>query len=223
MCIRDRRHGDRLRGEPALAPQAVAVAPVGDLRPAHEHAVLAGVHASRAAFGAVFAVACREAGGLASAAGRLAVLDELDPERGTPAGRARARELGPYFGFVGAPLVAADPRRRELALTTAEQVAACPWQAFLQRLLHLEPSPDALAALPGVDRATVGTAVHRVLERIAREAAPGAAATLVEALAAPPAAVVWPGTEALRAIVRAGERLGEQTLGQRAALDLSEA
>ncbi|HQT93864.1 MAG TPA: PD-(D/E)XK nuclease family protein [Thermoanaerobaculaceae bacterium] len=188
--------------EPVLAPPAVAVTPVGDLRPAHEHAVLAGMHASRAAFAAAFAVACREAGGLASAAGRLAVLDELDPERGTPAGRARARELGPYFGFVGAPLAAADPRRRELALTTAEQVAACPWQAFLQRLLHLEPSPDALAPPPGMDRATVGTAVHRVLERIVREAAPGPPATLAEALAASPVAVVWPGTEALRAIVR---------------------
>ncbi len=187
--------------EPALAPPAVAVAPVGDLRPAHEHAVLAGVHASRAAFGAVFAVACREAG-LASAAGRVAVLDELDPERGTPAGRARARELGPYFGFVGAPLAAADPRRRELALTTAENVAACPWQAFLRRLLHLEPSPDALAAAPGVDRAAVGTAVHRALERIVRDAASGLPATLVEALAATPVAVPWPDAEALGATLR---------------------
>ncbi len=130
------------------------------------------------------------------------MLDELDPERDTPAGRARARGLGPYFGFVGPPLAAADPRRRELALTTAENVAACPWQAFLRRLLHLEPSPDALAAVPGVDRAAVGTAVHRVLERIVREAAPGAPATLAEALAGPPVAVAWPGTEPLRAIVR---------------------
>jgi RecB family exonuclease len=186
--------------EPALAPPAVAVTPAGDLRPAHEHAVLAGAHASRAAFGAVFAVACREAG-LASAAGRVAVLDELDPERGTPAGRARARELGPYFGFAGAPLAAADPRRRELALTTAENVAACPWQAFLRRLLHLEPSPDALAAAPGVDRAALGTAVHRALERIVRDAAPGLPATLVEALAAAPVAVAWPDAEALGTIL----------------------
>ena len=96
-------------GEPALAPPAIAVEPVGDLRPAHEHAVLAGVHAPRAAFAAAFAVACREAGDPASAAGRLAVLDELDPERGTPAGRARARELGPYFGFVGPPLGGGRP------------------------------------------------------------------------------------------------------------------
>ena len=188
--------------EPALAPPALAVDPAGDLRPAHEHAVLAGAYATRAEFAAAFAVACRETGDPASAAGRLAVLDELDPERGTPAGRARARELGPYFGFVGPVRAAADPRRRGLALTTAEKVAACPWQAFLQRLLHLEPSPDALAAAPGVDRATAGTAVHRVLERIVRTAAPAAPVTLAEALAAPPVAVPWPGPGALGAIVR---------------------
>ena len=188
--------------ETALAPPAIAVEPVGDLRPAHEHAVLAGVHAPRAVFAATFEVACREAGGHAEAASRLAVLDELDPERGTPAGRARALELGPYFGFVGPPLAAEDPRRRGLALTTAEQLAACPWQAFLQRLLHLEPSPDALAAMPGVDRATVGTAVHRVLEAIVRAAAPNVPATLADALAAAPAAVAWPEAEALQAIVR---------------------
>ncbi|MDD5564022.1 MAG: PD-(D/E)XK nuclease family protein [Thermoanaerobaculaceae bacterium] len=187
--------------EPALAPPAIADEPAGDLRPAHEHAALAGAHASRAAFAAAFTIACGEAGAAAAAPGRLAVLDELDPERDTPAGRARALGLGPYFGFVGPPLAAADPRRRELALTTAENVAACPWQAFLRRLLHLEPSPDALAAVPGVDRAAVGTAVHRALERIVREAAPGGSATLAEALVAAPVAVEWPEAEALRAIL----------------------
>ncbi len=188
-------------GEPRVAPPAIAVEPGGDLRPAHEHAVLAGVHAPRAAFAEAFALACGEAGDETLSAGRLAVLDELDPERGTAAGRARARELGPYFGFVGPALAAADPRRRGLAVTTAEQAAACPWQAFLRRLLHLEPSPDALAAPPGVEGAVVGTAVHRVLEGIVRAAIPAAPETLAEALAAPGAAVAWPDDGALQALV----------------------
>ena len=189
-------------GDPAVAPPAIAVEPVGDLRPAHEHAVLAGVHAPRAVFAATFTLACREAGAAAASRGRLAVLDELDPP-GTPAGRARAHELGPYFGFVGPVLAAADPRRRGLAVTAAEQAAACPWQVFLRRLLHLEPSPDALAAPPGLDRATVGTAVHRVLEAIVRAAIPGAPGTLAGALVGPAAAVAWPEAASLRAL--AGE------------------
>ncbi len=189
-------------GEPPAAPPAIAVQPIGDLRPAHEHALLAGVYAPRAVFAETFALACREAGAGAAARGRLAVLDELDP-RGTPAGRARARELGPYFGFVGPVLTAADPRRRGLAVTAAEQAAACPWQAFLRRLLQLETSPDALAPPPGLDRAIVGTAVHRVLEAIVRAAIPGAPESLAAALAGPPAAVAWPEPAALQAL--AGE------------------
>ena len=201
-------------GEVPLVGEALALEAPATPRPALESAILAGLHGSREEFARVLEVACAEAWGAgatpspaALAAGRLAVLEEIDPDRRTAAGRARAATLGPYFGFLGPPSVAADPRRRDPAVTTAEDMARCPWQAFLRSLLRVEPPPDALAALPGVDPPLLGRAVHRVLERIVRDAAPGVAARLEEALAASPVAVAWPEPERLAAIL--GEVCGE--------------
>lgn len=114
------------------------------------------------------------------AAARRAILDELDPEPGHEAGRATRRRLGPYFGFVG-PLAddpendpsidredAGDPRLRPPAITVLEQLASCPWQTFVQRLLAVAPPTDPLAGLPALDARLVGSLVHAVLERIAR-------------------------------------------------------
>lgn len=177
----------------------------GELRPAHEHAVLAGLHGSRAAFGGVLEVALADLAGEGSgavAAARLAVLEELDPDRRTTEGRRRAALVGPYLGFVGSPRERADPRRGDLAVTTAEGVAACPWQVFLRRILRLEPSPDPVAAPPGVDALLLGDAVHRALEAIVSAAGPGLARDVAGALEARPVPVPWPAPEEFDRVVR---------------------
>jgi len=204
-------------GGATSAPPAIDPARADEIRPAHEVAVLAGLAGSRREFGAALALACREQGASgadALAAARVAVLEELDPDRRSAEGRERAARLGPYFGFVGAVRSAADPRRAPLAVTTAEDLARCPWQTFLRRVLRLEASPDPLADAPGVDAQLVGLAVHAVLERVVREASGRRPATLAEALAAGPAAVAWPDAHALERLTReaCGEVLREAGL-----------
>src|SRR6185295_16568343 len=44
------------------------------------------------------------------------------------------------------------------------------WQVFLGRLLRLEPTPDPVGALPGIDPLLLGNTVHAVLEAIVRSA-----------------------------------------------------
>jgi hypothetical protein len=161
-------------------------------RPPDEHAILAGLHAPRGHFGRVlpYAVAAGRAllpGALREsldpkllAAARLAVLDEIDPDRRTPEGRATRQRLGPWFGFVGdlasvsagASGTDADPRHGDLWVTHLEGMAACPWQTFLTRVLRLEPTPDPLEALPGVDALLLGNLVHAVLEAVVLAVAP---------------------------------------------------
>ena len=176
---------ERLRGRiaPAPAPPLYALPASGPLpgpRPADEHAILAGLHAPRRWFGRVLPLALAEVraglpfGGPSApelAAARLAVLDELDPDLRTPEGRATRTRLGPYFGFIGRldpESGQLDPRERPLYVTHLEDLAACPWQLFLRRLLRVEPTPDPLGALPGIDPPLLGNVVHAALERIAR-------------------------------------------------------
>lgn len=173
----------RSRIAPAQAPPLYALPASGPLpgpRPADEHAILAGLHAPRRWFGRVLPLALAEVraglppGGPASpqlAAARLAVLDELDPDLRTPEGRATRSRLGPYFGFIGRLEPESgqlDPRTRPLYVTHLEDLAACPWQLFLRRLLRVEPTPDPLGALPGIDPPLLGNVVHAALDRIAR-------------------------------------------------------
>lgn len=221
----------RLHPEPGRAPSLYAY-PAGlaekdeiAVRPAFEQAVLAALYAPRRRFGAVLPYALEEGRAdlaeledslaplSAVAAARLAVLEELDPDRRVPEGRATAAGLGPYYGFVGSLAAAlpseADPRRKDLYVTALEGIAACPWQLFLGRLLQLEPTPDPLEALPGADPLLLGNLVHAALERIVREAAPelwpegsasGTAATqagLKERLEREPVLVPWPAAEDL--------------------------
>jgi hypothetical protein len=104
------------------------------------------------------------------AASLLAVLDELDPDLRTSEGRAVRARLGPYLGFIGRSHSGdgrVDPRDRPLYVTHLEDLAACPWQLFLRRLLRVEPTPDPLGALPGIDPPLLGNVVHAALERIA--------------------------------------------------------
>ncbi|MFY9823781.1 MAG: PD-(D/E)XK nuclease family protein, partial [Thermoanaerobaculia bacterium] len=189
--------------------------PLPGPRTAAEHAVMAGLHAPRRWWGRVLPLALEEAretpGMEALAASRLAVLEELDPDLRTPEGRAVRSRPGPYFGFIGAVDFTSeeiDPRRRALFVTLLENLAACPWQAFLGRLLRLEPTPDPVGALPGIDPLILGNTVHAVLERIVRSFgglpgdADGAAGDRL------PVAVEWPGDDVLgRFLLQEAERL----------------
>jgi hypothetical protein len=190
--------------EPPLVGAVLTPVP-DEPRPAHEHAMIAALHGPRAGFGRALEAALSEADGgdgRTLAAARVAVLDEIDPDRRTADGRRRAAVLGPYFGFVGVPREGADPRRGEVAVTTVESVAACPWQTFLRRVLRLEPSPDALATAPGVDPLLLGEGVHRTLEAIVAAAGPGLPRDVEGALGARPAAVPWPGPAELDRVLR---------------------
>jgi hypothetical protein len=190
--------------EPPLAGVVLAPQP-GELKTPGEHAVLTGLHGTRGQFGRVLEVACAEGAGeegRARAAARLAVLEELDPDRRSSEGRARAAAVGPYFGFLGAPRERADPRRGAPAVTTVENVAACPWQAFLRRVLRLEPPPDPLAAAPGVDALLLGQGVHRALEAVVRVGGGELPRSVSGALSARPVAVAWPAAADLERVLR---------------------
>ncbi len=113
----------------------------------------------------------------AACAARLAILAEQDPAPGTIAG------AGPYLGLVGPLSGAGDPRRAALYVTTLEDLARCPWRAFLVDLLRLTAAPDPRAALPAIDPPLVGEVVHRCLELLVAPAGrvrPGGATQEVE-------------------------------------------
>jgi hypothetical protein len=177
-------------------------------RTAAEHALIAGVHASRGAYGRLLPVAVDEAqseldadtmarGERELAAARLAVLAELEawgPARHT---------LGPYFGYTGVPVEPADPRLAPLYVTALEATARCPWRAFLAGLLRIEPEVDALAALPS--RASLarllGSVVHACLERIVARPLPQPRED-ENPLERAPVDVAWPEPETVEAIAR---------------------
>jgi hypothetical protein len=174
-------------------------------RPAHERALLAGLHADAAAFAALLPVAIEEARRelgappvdvAALAAGRLAVLRELD----APAHRGAA--LSPYFGFVGGIREGADPRRGPIAVTTLEKLFRCPWQTYLAQLLRIEAPPDADGELPVADGRAVGSLVHRVIERVAGGALGASEASLEEIAKSPGVVLAWPPADELETIAR---------------------
>jgi hypothetical protein len=172
-------------------------------RPAQEQALLAGLHGTRRQFGELLPLAIEEAwlgadgapDAKALAAARLGVLAEVD------AAAEERRGLGPYFGFVGPTREAADPRREPLYVTTAERVAACPWQAFVGRLLRLEAPPDALDALPAAEPRLVGSLVHAALEEVVGRALGRRGGRLEEAVGYEPAAIPWPDEAVLEALL----------------------
>lgn len=185
--------------DPPLVPPVLSPRRSGPA-PAHELAVRAGLAGAASAHRGLLAAAwgeTRHALGLGSeapeptalAAARAAVLGELDPS-----GPGR-RALGPYFGFLGSLPLEDDPP----AVTRLEALARCPWQAFLERVLRLEPLPDARVELPSLDARAIGNALHRVLERIVAEAgAPIGGALEPDA---PTFTVPWPAPPALEAFI----------------------
>ncbi len=99
-----------------------------------------------------------EAGPREAAAARLRVLGLL-VERPDPARPRRAAI--PWFGFV----VPGDPPGTGESpwVTFLEQLARCPWRAFLERVLRLAPPPDPSGLPPASDPRLVGSVVHRAL------------------------------------------------------------
>jgi RecB family exonuclease len=199
-----------LRGlEPELAPPVVstragtaAAAP----RPAHEHALRAALSGARAAFERVLSLAIEEAQGSAPdacdasalAAARLAVLGELDPRD------ALSDAAGPYLGFVGAAPAQGDPRCGPVFVTTLENVARCPWRAFVTRLLRVEPAPDALGNLASASEAlAIGTVVHAALEEIGKRALKGVEGNSGALAERPGAAAAWPPDAEVERILEA--------------------
>jgi len=192
-----------LAAEPAADPARPAVP-----RPAAEHLLQGGLrdrHASLAGLRALAvgevraalredpvladpAAAVLDAGALARH--QLAALRELDAP--PPAPGAPPPPLGPWLGRVGRAPAPADGAEPELFVTRLEDLARCPWQAFLRRDLGLEPVPDALAVLPAPGPLLLGKVAHAVLERVVQAALPAPRETLAEALAQGPVRVPWP-------------------------------
>jgi RecB family exonuclease len=184
-----------------------------ELRPAVESAVLVALHGTHRELASVMPMALTESESVwgeetegsppeSLAAARLRILAELDPQRGSKEGEQVYDSLGPFFGFVGPPRVTADPRRTgDLYVTTLEKLVRCPWQAFLERVLRLEPLPDPLAALPAIDSRYVGSLVHKVAERIVRWKLPSSRPSLEQLDRQIAEKVSWPDEEMLRRVV----------------------
>ncbi len=130
------------------------------------------------------------------ATARLRILDEIAPDLRSEEGRARAASLGPYLGFLGPSDRGGDPGRDPRLgapwVTHFENLAACPWQTFLRKVLRLEPTPDPLQALPGADPLLLGSVVHQVLERVARDSGAPVKEPLSDALRESPVQLAWP-------------------------------
>jgi len=210
--------------------------PLPGPRTAAEHAVMAGLHAPRRWWGRVMKMAIQESRAeLAAlrardqarqaaplpifdlsperlATGRLAVVEEMDPDLRLPDGRTVRARLGPYFGFIGKIPSGGEgePRLRDLYVTQLENLAACPWQLFLLRLLRIEPTPDPLGALPGVTPLLLGNVVHGALDKIARP--PGRETGRGGLRKLDPLAVAWPEDREVERLLfeEANRLLGEE-------------
>jgi len=133
----------------------------------------------------------------ALAAARLATVAELDRSFGAP-------DLGPFFGFVGDAFVPGDRRREPAWVTALEAMARCPWQAFLARVLRVEPVPDRVAQIPDLESHVLGNVVHGTLERIFREVVPRGEAEPSAVAGREPFDVPWPSPEHVdRALLQA--------------------
>ncbi len=171
-----------------------------ELRPAHEHAVLAGLYGSGERADEALEIglsAAPRAGSVAAvlARARAAVRREYDPPF------ARRAELGPYFGFVGATREPSDLRRGRIFVTALESYGRCPWQSLLRRFLRLDATPDALDALPALDPLILGSTVHATLEAIVLRAGAPADRLLAELTSSPPLPVPWPDSADLDEIL----------------------
>ncbi len=174
-------------------------------RPAHEHAVLAGLYGSVSDASAALEASLRHEQAHTVDPAQLARV-RANTRREFDGTFAQRGELGPWFGFVGPMREPGDPRRDELYVTTLEGVGRCPWQAFLRRFLRVEATPDALDALPELSALVLGKTVHRALEEIVL-AATGERREGLDALRGKSSvAVPWPDAGALEALLQAAAR-----------------
>jgi hypothetical protein len=204
-----RSAGHALPCEDAPSLQAPPQRSAGRPRTAAEVAIGEALHGSPARFRELLPLVAGECGAPdppALARGRAEVLAEL-------ADRPGLARLSPYFGFVGPPRHAADPRRADPFVTHVEGIVRCGWQHFLTRLLGLEPPRDALDALPETTPLLVGNVVHRALERIV--VAAGAAQGVGIDSGAPGRVVGWPEPAALEDLLHgcAAELMAEEGIG----------
>ena len=180
---------EALRGRMLSASAPPVLAASSALRPAFEHAMRAGVAGNRRRVEPALALALdsqRLAHARVEAAARLDVGGWPD-------------RLGPFFGFVGA-VGPSDPRAGELGITRLEGMAYCAWRTFLERVLGLEPPPDALAELPDATPLLIGNVVHAVLEELVHAAGGATKVSVAEAVASGPVRVPWPEPERLEAL-----------------------
>ena len=184
-----------------LAPPLWVADAASSSRPAHEHAVLAGLHGAREHSDRVLAVAIEVESPPARVRPRLAARARILVGRERDPDLRRPGTLGPYFGFVGPIAEREDTRRAELWVTTLERYAGCPWQMLLTRLLRIEATPDALDALPSLEPRLVGAAVHSALEAIVGLAGVECHGDLAAVSDRPAVAVPWPDREALDRIL----------------------
>ncbi|NOZ94003.1 MAG: hypothetical protein GXP47_04565, partial [Acidobacteria bacterium] len=152
----------------------------GSVRPGIEHLVAAGLRGARGTVASMLEAVAGPAGGHAAR-----VLDLLDPpDRPAPV-------LGPFDGAVGrAP-------SGELWVTRLEAVSRCPFQAFLERDLGIEPPPEAGAGLDRLGGALLGSVVHAILEALVREHGLPSDVELDVARRHDPRRVKWPESSKL--------------------------
>ncbi len=100
---------------------------------------------------------------------RLAILEEQDPCATGAGGRAGSWRPGPYLGLVGG----APHGERAVTVSMLEDLARCPWQAFVVRVLRVEPALDLEARVGELDSRALGIAVHRGVANLLRSAGAG--------------------------------------------------
>lgn len=160
--------------EAVATPDVFGRRPKENVRPALEHAVVEGLEERGAGFSAAI-------GRLVGSDSRRleAVLDELDP----PVAR---RDLGPFLGVIGLR----PPKK--VWITFLEDLVACPWKVFLERVLGLEAPPEASFSEEGFGGAIVGSVVHEVLENVVVEQGVGSREDLKDVRGRQGVRVLWP-------------------------------
>ncbi len=165
-----------------VTPDVFARKPTESVRPLLEHAVVEGLEARGAGFSAAISrLVDRDPSQV------LAVLDQLDPQ--TP-----RCDLGPFLGAVGIRPT------ENVWVTFVEALVACPWKTFLERILGLEPPPEASFSEEGLGGAIVGSVVHEVLEQIAVERGVESGRRLEQVRGGPAVPVVRPESVTLERI-----------------------
>jgi PD-(D/E)XK nuclease superfamily len=189
--------------DPPLARPVVAQA-AAVARSSFESAVAVALHGSRRRLVEVLPQVLPRGAGEREALARArgAVLAELDPLPGAAAADSARPGMGPYHGALGRAPAEGPRASQRIFVTALERLDGCPWQAFLERILRLEPVPDPLAALPGITPLLIGGLVHKVLEEIVRRGIPDLAEDMEQARRRIPRVVAWPEGKELGAILR---------------------